>query len=316
MEEIKLYEGKDFKDFLEHVNVQRKPAILRGIDIGPCVDIWSPEYLGEKVGNMPVKVHVSPNPKMDFIKKNFSYKTLPFDELVKRASRNVQDDYFIHPQELYYLRSLGTEPRGTDVAVFEEHYPSLSDDLKIPEMFGKEKFFSSILRVSSPQLCLWTHYDVMDNVLIQIRGKKKIYLFDPVDALNLYLIGDKSQITDPNDTENPHFPNFKKAKRYETTLIPGDIIFIPALWLHNVEPVEFSVAVNVFWRNLDKKFYDQKDTYGNKDPIPAARALQTLHNAMKSLDSLPEDYQHFYYTRMISEIFRKIEDIEQKRTNL
>ena len=35
-----------------------------------------------------------------------------------------------------------------------------------------------------------------------------------------------------------------------TLLWQGDVLFIPALWFHNVLAKDFSVAVNVFWRNL------------------------------------------------------------------
>ncbi|XP_071439790.1 tRNA wybutosine-synthesizing protein 5-like [Hetaerina americana] len=307
--EVTIYNAESEQGFRDHVRSQRNPAILRGAYIGECVKNWSSEYLSQKVGKIPVKIHVSPSSKMDFVKKNFLYKTLPFDELVARASREQQESYFIHPRELYYLRSLGIEPRGTDIADFSKHYPTLSEDLRLPNIFEASRYFSSVLRVSSSGLSLWTHYDVMDNILVQVRGKKTVILFNPNDSLNLYLNGDKSRIIDVDDIDNPDFPRFKLAKRYECQLNPGDILFIPALWLHNVRPLDFSVAVNVFWKNLDDDFYDKRDVYGNKDVIPAARALQTLQNATKLLSSLPEEYKDFYYRRMISEIEIKLETV-------
>ena len=47
-------------------------------------------------------------------------------------------------------------------------------------------------------------------------------------------------------------------------LEPGDILFIPALWFHNMLAHDFGVAVNVFWRELDPKLYDNRDPYGNR----------------------------------------------------
>ena len=47
-----------------------------------------------------------------------------------------------------------------------------------------------------------------------------------------------------------------------------------AMWFHNVISLDFGVAVNVFWRHLEENFYDHKDTYGNKDLVPATRAMQ------------------------------------------
>ena len=38
-------------------------------------------------------------------------------------------------------------------------------------------------------------------------------------------------------------------------MVPGDVLFIPALWFHNVVSLDFSVAVNAFWRPLPKSVF-------------------------------------------------------------
>jgi len=149
------------------------------------------------------------------------------------------------------------------------HFPELYKDLTIPTFFPDDAFFSSVFRITSPQLQLWTHYDTCDNILIQIRGRKRIVLFPPEEALNLYLDGDKSQVLDIDEPDLEQVPDFKKAVRYEGVLEEGDIIFIPALWFHNITALDFSISVNVFWKNLPLEVYDKKDTYGNRDVIPA-----------------------------------------------
>ena len=79
-------------------------------------------------------------------------RTLPFDQLIEFASSS-------HDEQYYYLRSLGDNPRK-DVADFHRDYPELCHDLKLPQLFPLENKFSSVFRVSSANLCLWTHYDV------------------------------------------------------------------------------------------------------------------------------------------------------------
>ncbi|XP_060571208.1 tRNA wybutosine-synthesizing protein 5-like, partial [Ruditapes philippinarum] len=74
---------------------KREPAVLRGLDIGLCREKWTPEYLAEKGGDREVKIHVSKTAQMDFINKNFMYRSLPFSELVKRASKPKQEEFFI-----------------------------------------------------------------------------------------------------------------------------------------------------------------------------------------------------------------------------
>ena len=144
----------------------------------------------------------------------------------------------------------------------------------------------------------------MDNFLVQVKGKKKVVFFSPSDALNLYIIGDKSSVLDIDNPDLSQYPLFANATRYECELNPGDVLFIPSLWFHNVVSIDFSVAVNVFWKNLPPKFYDNKDVYGNKDPPQIQRAMQILDGALKVLNEteLPMDYKDFYARCMINRI--------------
>lgn len=83
------------------------------------------------------------------------------------------------------------------------------------------------------------------------------------------------------------------------------MLFIPALWFHNVVSLDFSVAVNIFWRHLNKGLYDSRDTYGNKDLLPAQRAHQIVDRALKALEELPDIYKDFYARCLISRIEAK-----------
>lgn len=278
----------------------RVPVVLKKLNIGNCQRKWDVNYLSQVLGETPVKVHVSPVGKMDFIKKNFQYKTLCFDEFLKRAS-GCSSDYFICKGEKYYLRSLGDDPRK-DISDIHKQFPGLATDLSFPEVFDRDHFFSSVFRISSAGVQLWTHYDIMDNILIHISGRKRVVLFPPKDALNLYMVGDKSEILDIEETDYSLYPKFRNVARFECVLDPGDILFIPALWFHNVTAIDFSISVNVFWKHLPGEFYDSKDVYGNKDLIPAQKAMQGLEKALKNLSSLPDEYRDFFSRRLIAKI--------------
>jgi tRNA wybutosine-synthesizing protein 5 len=78
---------------------------------------------------------------------------------------------------------------------------------------------------------------IMDNVLVQVSGTKRIILFPPSDVDFLYMKGDKSQVLEVDNPDLNKYPLFIKAKRYECTLQPGDAIFIPCkciqFWIIN-----------------------------------------------------------------------------------
>uniref|UniRef100_A0A224Z6E8 tRNA wybutosine-synthesizing protein 4 n=1 Tax=Rhipicephalus zambeziensis TaxID=60191 RepID=A0A224Z6E8_9ACAR len=298
---VSCYDDVDEETFRSEIFPRREPAVLRGVPVGPCTSLWNKEYLCAQGGSRDVKVHVSPHRHMDFIHKNFFYRTLPFCELVERASSSKNTNFFISETEFYYLRTLGSDSRR-EPADIGAQFPELAKDVTLPKWFPDEALFSSVLRIASPQLSLWTHYDVMDNFLIQVKGKKKAVLFHPNDFEYLYIQGDKSLVLDVECPDLEKFPKFQKATRYEAMLTSGDILFIPALWFHNMTALDFGIAVNVFWKNLDASLYDRKDPYGNKDLIPASSALTSVEKAVKQLQLLPLECQQFYALKIISHI--------------
>uniref|UniRef100_A0A090XAE1 JmjC domain-containing protein n=1 Tax=Ixodes ricinus TaxID=34613 RepID=A0A090XAE1_IXORI len=249
---IEVWEGVDEETFRRDIYSAREPAVLRGIPIGPCQSLWDCEYLCKHGGTQPVKIHVSPDRHMNFLDKNFVYRTLPFDELVKRSSRSVQEEYFfMRDGALLPEISWGGFP-GSNRANDSRRIPRTGERRRTyPNFLPKEAFFSSVLRVASPQLCLWTHYRCYRTTfLIQVRGRKRAVLFHPNDLEYLYMKGDKSQVLDVDNPDLERYPDFLKATRYEAILDAGDILFIPALWFHNMTALDFGVAVNIFWRHL------------------------------------------------------------------
>ena len=50
----------------------------------------------------------------------------------------------------------------------------------------------------------------------------------------MYMVGDKSRVVDIDNSDLDQFPLFAHAQKHVAELIPGDILFIPALWFHNM----------------------------------------------------------------------------------
>ena len=107
------------------------------------------------------------------------------------------------------------------------------------------------------------HYDPFDGVLVQLSGKKRVVLYPPSQLYNLYpfhilnhlkygakLRSGYSQIY-PDAIDEKAFPRVKEAQRhrYEVILNPGECLFIPAGWWHEVSTLGDGLvcSVNQFW---------------------------------------------------------------------
>lgn len=84
---------------------------------------------------------------------------------------------------------------------------------------------------------------------------------------------------------------------------PGDIIFIPPMWIHATFPLEPSISINAFWKDLDSKLYSTgRDVYGNRD-LKAYEDGRALINKIKqSFKEIPQDVRDFYIMRLVDEL--------------
>ncbi|XP_022708966.1 tRNA wybutosine-synthesizing protein 5-like isoform X2 [Varroa jacobsoni] len=283
---------------------KREPALLRNVPLGPCSYKWNSRYLSNSVGSKSVNILVSSHARFDFVHKNFLNRTLPFNELIRRCSGMGKHtgDHFLSEREFYQLRS--PDDRQED---FFKNHKGLQDDFKMPNFIPKEKLISTNLKINSADVITWTQYDVMDTVLCQVQGSRRVVLFPPRDSSKLYLQGDKSLVLDVDQPDTAKFPLFPMAQRWECELSqPGDVLFIPALWFHSSICKDFGVAVSCLWRHLERDQYDKKDPLHHKDPMAATRAMDLLAKALKQLEILPDDYRQFYYRMMINKVNEKL----------
>jgi tRNA wybutosine-synthesizing protein 5 len=309
----------------ESIVSRKTPAIFRNADFGRARELWTAEHLKANGGSVEVSVHACDSPFLDFQSRNYSFRNMSFGALIDSVY-----DAGAAPREFLYLRSVGANPRK-DVADVWSQWPMLCNDgqLRVPESMAAlvtPHLFSSVFRVASAGTWVFTHYDVCDNILIGVRGRKRVVLFAPRDVDRLYVDGSTSRIVDIDSAaqSTTQFPRFRKAyeRRYEAVLEQGDILYIPALWFHTTFAIGApAVGVNMFWRDpaLPREFLSTRDLYGNVDPIPAAQLLReltiedhgtvkppSLNSLLRSLEQLPPHYRDFYGRKFVDEIQKRL----------
>ncbi|KOS19531.1 tRNA wybutosine-synthesizing protein 4 [Escovopsis weberi] len=239
---------------------------------------------------------------MDFTSKNFSYVTESFGSVMERVRSGAR----------LYLRSLSHEKPSEMPAQIEDDFPSLAADFSLPpelDYVTKGKF-SSVLRVSG-RVNMWLHYDVMANVYSQIVGSKRMILFPPSDVKHLsFAPGASSSGLDVFTALDTRSSLLAGTRPHEAILHPGDLLFLPALWLHAAEPkTDMSVAVNVFFRDLDSNYYaGGRDVYGNKDLEAYDKGRQAAARIGKSFQQMPKETRRFYLARIADELLQAAEE--------
>lgn len=148
----------------------------------------------------------------------------------------------------------------------------------------------------------------MANVLCQIRGLKRMTLFPPSDVLHLDIPpgGSSSSINVFDADAAAKYPYLRRTHPHECVLRPGDVLYIPPLWLHTASPTEhLSVSVNVFFRNLDTGYAAGRDVYGNRDLQAYENGRRDVDKIAKAFVGLPREMGQFYLERLAEELHKK-----------
>ena len=167
-------------------------------------------------------------------------------------------------------------------------------------------------------MSLWAHYDVMDNMLIHVTGRKRVKLWSPSLYSRLHVRGSSCEPIPaplPTDLQSNWscYASFQGTKpSLEVILEPGDILFIPALWFHHVETLSDdgpAMSLNIFYRPLlnqvtssnDSQWWNKKDLYGNRDPKPVEEFEKVCDQFMQLMDThFSKDFKTFYGQKFMS----------------
>jgi tRNA wybutosine-synthesizing protein 4 len=293
---MQLQSTEDFSELLK----TSKPAIIENLDLGPCTELWTLDYLKEKLGaDREIVIHECSSDRMTFKDKNFQYVKKPIGDFLDGISKGSQT----------YLRAVSASQPNKLPTKLEEDFPTIAADFHLPDELSsiKETYHSSPLRISGP-VSLWLHYDVLANVLCQIKGTKTLHLYPPADAKYLdYPPGGSSSNTNVLASQDP---KLRHTHPHVASLRPGDILFIPPLWSHTATPEDgYSIAVNVFFKNLDKGYAAGKDVYGNRDLQAYENGRRDVEKIARAFKDVPKDISKFYLDRLVAELQAKVDAV-------
>lgn len=106
-----------------------------------------------------------------------------------------------------------------------------------------------------------THWDLSQNLACVVAGRRRFTLFPPDQLKNLYvgpleftLAGQPISLVDIDEPDLKTYPRFAEAQKaaLRAELGPGDALYIPSMWWHNVHSIEdFGALVNFWWRDAE-----------------------------------------------------------------
>jgi hypothetical protein len=198
---------------------------------------WTPESLAGRLGQRPVQMAIRSDGDVFGLRDDgvdtYSYFTLPFEDAIERV---VSEDDPVR----YYLRKLS----------LARDLPELITDVPAP-CWMKEGPRGPFLWLGCKEAVSPSHWDVSNNFIAQLYGRKRMLLAAPDAARGMYCHHEASkQSFSRVDVENPdlsRYPAFADVRLHEVLLEPGDVLHLPAFWWHHARCLDVSITVNQWW---------------------------------------------------------------------
>uniref|UniRef100_G3MRR5 JmjC domain-containing protein n=1 Tax=Amblyomma maculatum TaxID=34609 RepID=G3MRR5_AMBMU len=124
---------------------------------------------------------------------------------------------------------------------------------------------SNLLLVATEGNITPTHYDEQQNFFAQLRGHKRFLLFSPDQYKCLYPHPvwhphDRQSQVDLANRDLDRFPLAAQLHGWEAILGPGDVLYLPMYWWHQVESAPhcgYTVSINFWYKTApaDKVIY-------------------------------------------------------------
>ena len=242
---IERRSGMSSEEFLERYYAANRPVILTGeMTAWPALTRWTPEYLKAKIGSGVIEYQGGRlgDPLFEMYKDTHR-REAPFDRFIDHILElGTSNDA--------YLTAYNSARNAAVLAPLRDDLGSLD---KFLDRHAENPFGMAWIGPAGTVTSL--HHDLTNNLIAQIVGRKRIKLHPSSEVGKLYNF--RHVFSDVPDLEDPHvdlarYPRLNELRSYDVLLEPGDIIFMPLGWWHQVKSEDFSVTVtytNFLWRN-------------------------------------------------------------------
>ena len=203
---------------------------MRGLVQRWPLSALEPSVLREQYGHLPVRARVG-----DYINTAFA------------ADRAMQDMSMLQYLDLVEEGKQALPPYLGNLELRELnrlcHWPTYFDKM------GPPRFWVGPAGTVTP-----LHCDYDDNIFAQVWGRKRIFLSPPHHDAFLYPSEANAILFgSPFDPEAPDFERFPLARQacmIECLVEPGDMLYVPAGWYHQVRALTFSLSSNRWARAM------------------------------------------------------------------
>jgi ribosomal protein L16 Arg81 hydroxylase len=220
-------------EFLERYYAANRPVIFTGLmKDWPALSRWNPEYFKTVYGDTLVEVMTgrSQDPRYELNCHAHKDEIRFADYVDMVTSAGESNDCYLVANNGFFGRP-EMKPLLEDIRFFEEHLNPTQISDRVHFWFGPSGTVTPL------------HHDVMNIILAQVYGRKRVLLISPDQSHRLYnQVGVYSEV-DPESPNHKKHPLFREVQMLDVVLEPGEALFLPVGWWHHVRALDVSITV-------------------------------------------------------------------------
>lgn len=239
-----------------------RPTVFAAVSGKEQLASWNIDQLEQWVGERLCSTAVSTQPRYEYDPRfGLNVESMTFRDFSARAFSSERGGRYYYLQE--DLRAL----------------PELAPRCVLPATFARN-FAQAKLWVSSGGLITSLHYDPVETYLWQLVGTKRVLLFPPgIDGYYPHPWTTKAPFVSQLNVDAPNyeaFPRFRERRPCEVLLRPGELLYLPFAWWHQVYSLDAAnVSVNFRWFAGPRKTFKHWPQYARTLPLMISRVLAT-----------------------------------------
>ncbi len=228
------------EDFLEDFYAPGRPVVISGlVEDWPARQKWTPDYLSNRIGSAPIECQGERTSNARFeLDKEAHIRRMPFNSFMDVITAQQGNELYLTAYNSD-ANTQALEPLAKDLGRIDNLLDHSDGKTGGMMWIGPEGTFTPL------------HHDLTNNLLLQITGRKRVVLLPPSETPKLgndvHVFSRYSDILD--DAANAGRP---EVRAFDVTLEPGDALFLPIGWWHQVHALDFSVSMtftNFLWPN-------------------------------------------------------------------
>lgn len=231
-------------EFLARYVRGSRPVVLTDLADGwPALERWSLPRLKERFGDLIVEIQLGRNADPKFEQNKLQHiRNVRFGEFIDAIERGGEtNDYYLTANNALLRRP---------------EFASLLDDVgPLPAYCDRSKFREvSHFWVGPKGTKTPLHHDTVMLLHTQIVGRKRWRLVSPLQTARVYnYVGTFSPV-DADAPDLGRYPDFAGVKTLDVTLAPGETLFLPLGWWHQVSGLDVTVSLSYSNLALDNTF--------------------------------------------------------------